>query len=81
MTLLLGVIFTRSIVNRLKIMNDNSYRLASDKPLNQLVSGNDEIVRFDKVFHDMAAALKRLLEKRELSSTMPMIVFVHSIQV
>ncbi|MBP9089566.1 PAS domain S-box protein [bacterium] len=63
LTLLLGVILTRSIVNRLKIMNDNSYRLASDKPLNQLVSGNDEIAQLDKVFHDMAAALKEAARK------------------
>jgi PAS domain S-box-containing protein len=63
LTLLLGVILTRSIVNRLKIMNDNSYRLASDKPLNQLVSGNDEIAQLDKVFHDMAAALREAARK------------------
>ncbi len=63
LTLLLALVLTRSIVNRLKIMNDNSYRLASDKPLNQIVSGNDEIAQLDHVFHDMASALKEAARK------------------
>jgi len=63
LTLILGVVLTRSISHRLKIMNDNSYRLASDMPLNQVVSGNDEISQLDRVFHDMAAALKEAARK------------------
>ncbi|CAN5202083.1 cell wall metabolism sensor histidine kinase WalK [soil metagenome] len=63
LSLILGVILTRSIANRLKIMNDNSYRLASDMPLNELVSGNDEIAQLDRVFHNMAAALKEAARK------------------
>ncbi len=57
LTLLLGLILTRSIVTRLNVMNDNSFRLASNKPLNNRVSGNDEISRLDNVFHEMAQSL------------------------
>ncbi len=63
LTLILGFILTRSIVSRLNIMNDNSYRLASNKPLNKLVSGADEITRLDKVFHSMANQLREAVSK------------------
>jgi len=65
LTLLLGNILTRSIVNRLKIMNDNSYRLAVDKPLNKPVSGNDEIAHLDRVFHHMASELRDAFRKEK----------------
>ncbi len=58
LTLLLGNILARSIANRLMTVNDNSVRLALDRPLNQPVSGNDEIAHLDKVFHKMADQLR-----------------------
>ncbi len=63
LTLLFGFVLTRSIVTRLNIMNDNSYRLVSNKPLNNLVSGADEISRLDRVFHSMANQLREAASK------------------
>ncbi|MBP9093964.1 PAS domain S-box protein [bacterium] len=66
LTLVFGFILTRSIVNRLNIMNDNSYRLASNKALNQLVSGGDEIAKLDRVFHRMANQLREAVSKERV---------------
>ncbi len=65
LTLLLGNILTRSIVNRLTTVNDNSVRLALDRPLNEPVSGNDEIAHLDKVFHNMANQLREASRKEK----------------
>lgn len=54
LSLLLAVILSRNIVTRLKVINDNSYRLASDKELNKPLSGDDEIAGLDAIFHQMA---------------------------
>lgn len=54
LSLLLAVLLSRNIVSRLKIINDNSYRLASDKELNEPLSGDDEIAGLDAIFHQMA---------------------------
>jgi PAS domain S-box-containing protein len=66
LTLGLGFLLTRSIVSRLNIMNDNSYRLASNKALNKLVSGNDEISKLDRVFHRMANQLREAVGKERV---------------
>lgn len=66
LTLVFGFILTRSIVSRLNIMNDNSYRLASNKALNQLVSGGDEIAKLDRVFHRMANQLREAVSKERV---------------
>ncbi len=66
LTLVFGFILTRSIVSRLNIMNDNSYRLASNKTLNQLVSGGDEIAKLDRVFHRMANQLREAVSKERV---------------
>lgn len=66
LTLIFGFILTRSIVSRLNIMNDNSYRLASNKALNQLVSGGDEIAKLDRVFHRMANQLREAVSKERV---------------
>ncbi len=49
----------RRIDRRFKIMQDNSYRLASDLPLNEPLSGRDELAEMDATFHVMANALKQ----------------------
>lgn len=48
---------SRNLTNRLKIMTDNAWRLASSKPLNPVIAGNDEIAYLDLVFHNMQDAL------------------------
>ena len=55
--LLLSRAFSLDIVERLKILMDNTNRLAQKKPLNQPLQGHDEISQLDNVFHEMAGAL------------------------
>ncbi len=51
-------IISRGLTNRLKVMTDNAWRLASSIPLNPVVSGTDEIAYLDRVFHSMQDALE-----------------------
>ncbi len=53
----LGVLFTRGITKRLLVLQDNSLKLATGKPLNQPLAGDDEIAELDKVFHEVAQTL------------------------
>lgn len=48
----------KDIGKRFQIMQDNSYRLASDLPLNLPMKRADEIGAMDDTFHKMAKALK-----------------------
>jgi PAS domain S-box-containing protein len=61
--LFLARMFIRDIVERLKVITDNSVRLARDMPLRPVVPGNDEIAQFDKQFHKMATSLQLAAEK------------------
>lgn len=63
-TLFAALMFRSVIVQRLKILVDNSFRLASSRPLNPPLSGHDEISNVDRSFHDMADALSQA-EQRE----------------
>lgn len=56
--------FNRTTVKRLAVVMDNTVRLRTKQPLNPRVGGTDEIAELDKVFNDMAAALKESEEKR-----------------
>lgn len=49
--------FSSDITERLAVLMDNSRRLSESKPLNPVVSGDDEIAHLDNVFHDMAIKL------------------------
>lgn len=49
--------FGSDVNRRLTVMTDNSYRLASEAPLNPRLDGDDEISHLDRVFHHMAASL------------------------
>jgi len=49
--------FIRDITARLKVLTDNSIRVATGQPLNVPLSGRDEITRVDKNFHTMANLL------------------------
>lgn len=54
-----AVVFVlKDIGTRFNIMQDNSYRLASDLPLNAPMMNSDEIGSMDATFHLMAKALK-----------------------
>ncbi len=54
---------TKTIAQRLSILNDNSFRLAADMPLNPQLSGTDEIATVDKTFHNMAQSMKEAAKK------------------
>lgn len=54
---------TKTIAQRLSILNDNSFRLAADMPLNAPLSGTDEIATVDKTFHNMAQSMKEAAKK------------------
>lgn len=53
----LALSFNRVLSKRLAIVVDNTRRLASSKPLNPPLAGNDEIAELDKVFASMASAI------------------------
>lgn len=55
--------FGRRITGRLKILTDNSFRIASRMPLNEKMKGSDEISELDKSFHWMANQLEDLTRK------------------
>lgn len=65
LTIILTLVFSKQIVSRLKILVDNSFRLASVQPLNPPLTGNDEIANVDHSFHDMAAALAEAKQKEK----------------
>ncbi len=54
----LGLFYSfRQIVRRVSVIADNSKRLVSGEPLNQPISGKDEIQALDSTFHSMATQL------------------------
>lgn len=57
MAVALALYFTRGTTNRLKVLMENTSRLASGEPLKPPVSGGDEIAELDQVFRGMAKAL------------------------
>lgn len=65
LSLFLAVLLSRSIISRLKVINDNSYRLASNKELNEPLSGADEIAGLDKLFHQMAQEIRNATSKEK----------------
>lgn len=54
---LLALIFHRGTVSRLRVLMDNTRRLAEQKPLNEPLSGTDELGHLDRTFHQMADSL------------------------
>lgn len=59
----IAIYLTKTITQRLGILNDNSYRLAADVPLNTPLGGSDEIASVDRTFHSMASAIKEAAKK------------------
>jgi PAS domain S-box-containing protein len=61
--LFLARFFMTNIADRLKIMTDNTERMANEAPLNPPLSGKDEIAELDSVFHSTAKALAKAAQK------------------
>lgn len=57
-------VFNRGTISRLMVLMDNTRRLASQQPLNPLLSGKDEIAELDRVFHEVTDAMMSA-QKRE----------------
>ncbi|HEY9719755.1 MAG TPA: ATP-binding protein [Trichormus sp.] len=56
--IILSLIWFRSdIARRFATIIENSFKLASNRPLSAQVGGNDEIAAIDQTFHDMAKQL------------------------
>lgn len=53
----LAFFFSRSIIRKLRIISDNAARLPKGIALNEPLSGQDEIVHLDHVFHSMVTDL------------------------
>ncbi|MBZ0184984.1 MAG: PAS domain S-box protein, partial [Candidatus Obscuribacterales bacterium] len=62
-SLLVLAYFSSSITGRLKVMTENSARLAIGQALNCRVGGNDELSELDRAFHDMAASIIALTRR------------------
>ena len=72
LTLSLAFFFTKTISQRLLSMRDNMARLASDKPLNRVSRGNDEIATLDQWFHQMAQDLESAKKtEKQILANMP----------
>jgi PAS domain S-box-containing protein len=63
LTTVAAIILTKNITQRLARVSDNTYKLASNLPLNPVLNGTDEIARLDQVFHSMADELKEANRK------------------
>lgn len=50
-------VITKSVVKRISKVNDNTYRLAANMPLNPPDNGSDEIASLDSTLHRLASAL------------------------
>lgn len=64
LTSIAAIYLTRGIASKVKRLSDNTYRLASNMPLNPLLAGSDELAKLDSVFHQMAAELKESARKQ-----------------
>ena len=64
-TVALAFFFSQNITRRLKVLTENSKRLADRAELNPLVGGQDEISQLDESFHTMAGQLKRAEQRKQ----------------
>lgn len=65
LTLLLARFFSRSITGRLKVLTDNAERFAHNEKLHDPLPGDDEIADLDRVFHNMAAAVRESEQRKQ----------------
>lgn len=59
----LAISFNRSTALRLKVVLDNTYKLASQQPLSAPLRGDDELAHLDRTFRKMADALASMRRK------------------
>ncbi|MBS1995491.1 MAG: PAS domain S-box protein, partial [Cyanobacteria bacterium SZAS LIN-2] len=59
----LALFFNRSTSDRLQIIMDNTNRIGAGKPPLGLLSGDDELTRIDRLYHQMYEDLASLREK------------------
>ncbi len=64
-----GFFFGRNVVGRLGQLTDNVRRWGEKKELTTPLAGRDEVARLDRVFRDMARALRSASRKTRCSST------------
>ncbi len=62
----LALLLAGNISRRLKRLDDNNIRLASNLPLQPAMKGADEIARIDQTFHQMAKVLQETVRKEHL---------------
>lgn len=60
----LGYFFSNHVVRRVSTVRDNALLLASGKPLNVRLEGDDEVSELDNTFHNMAEALAEANSKQ-----------------
>ena len=60
----LGYFFSTYVVRRVSTVRNNALLLASGKPLNQRLGGDDEVAELDNAFHSMAEALAEANSKQ-----------------
>lgn len=60
-----ALVFFRWITVRLRVLVDNAQRLPKMLPLNQHVTGSDELSYLDTVLHEASAELRNALEQRQ----------------
>lgn len=63
LTLMLAALFTRGISKRVRALTKNARALAEGRELTKIMKGTDEIAHLDRVFHDMARALREAARK------------------
>jgi len=61
----LAIFFNAGTIKRLKVLIENTGKLAQAKELNPPLSGSDEIAHLDKVFHQMANDLKEANQRKQ----------------
>jgi PAS domain S-box-containing protein len=60
-----AVVALRTVGKRLLVLKDNSMRLASNRDLNPVLTGSDELAELDRVFHAMADGLKEASRREQ----------------
>ncbi len=63
LAVVLAIAFNRSTAQRLKVVLDNTYKLASQQPLSPPLRGDDELAHLDHTFRQMADGLAALRRK------------------
>ncbi|MDZ4833982.1 MAG: ATP-binding protein [Candidatus Melainabacteria bacterium] len=63
LALVLSMLFNRDTTDRLKLLMQNTVRLASNEPLGPQLRGGDEMAVLDRFFRDMAQALEEARRK------------------